>query len=96
MQNERYSLSHTHKSHNMEKTKRMVNIRGYIREVTVSHLKVKVGNEYVCITANGLTEIVPEHLFYHRENGEGLVLRGGCEFMRKWPNHPIEIERVSA
>ena len=85
MQNERYSLSHTHKSHNMEKTKRMVNIRGYIREVTVSHL-----------TANGLTEIVPEHLFYHRENGEGLVLRGGCEFMRKWPNHPIEIERVSA
>ena len=68
-------------------------IRGYNKEVKVINQK---GDNLVCqVISSGRTEIVPEHLFYHRENGQQLVLRGGVEFMRKWPNHALEIETVS-
>ena len=68
---------------------RHVNIRGYVRKVKVSHRTPS--GEWAVMTANHLTEIVPEHLFYHSTPG-GLILRDGLEFKRLYPNHPIDID----
>lgn len=73
-------------------SKRFVNIRGYVKEVTV--LRRTPAGEYVCrVTENGKNELVPAHLFYHDAPG-GLVMRDGPEFARLYPDFPIEINKV--
>jgi hypothetical protein len=72
-------------------TKRHVNIRGYVREVTVCH-KNRDG-EWIVIDGKR-TEAVPEYLFYHKTQ-TGLIMRDDLEFLRKFPDHPIEVEYVN-
>lgn len=77
---------------NMIHSKRFVNIRGYVEEVTVSHKNTKTG-EWVVKTSFGKIEEVPEHLFYHSTNS-GLLMRGEERFLNAYANHPIEIEKL--
>lgn len=70
---------------------RYVNIRGYVREVRVSHKDRKSG-EWIVIDGKN-RESVPEHLFYHNDLG-GLILRDGIEFRRRFPDHQVEIPNL--
>lgn len=74
----------------MINSRRVVNIRGYVREVIVSH-KTDAGD--FVVQDGKRMEVVPEHLFYHDYNGQ-LVLRDAVDFKRRWPNHPIENIKV--
>lgn len=75
----------------MNGTKRFVNIRGYVTEITVNHQTRN--DEWVVTNSFGKTEVVPEHLFYH-ETQSGLILRDDPEFNRRYQNHPISIPNV--
>lgn len=75
----------------MHNTKRFVNIRGYVREVTVLHKIVSSGE---WIVKDGKTaERVHEENFYHKNSG-GLLVGRGSEFSRKYPGHPVEEEQL--
>jgi hypothetical protein len=75
-------------------TERFVNVRGYVVQVTVDHKNEESG-EWIVKTRSGRRESVPEHLFYH-QSGSGLVMRGQEDFIRRYPDHPIEIMKVSS
>lgn len=82
-------------------TERHVNINGYVRKVEVLSTGYKDAMGYVsfsCCLIDGVkndrTVNVPMHLFYHRDDGDMLVLRDSVEFLRKYPTHPVEIEKL--
>jgi hypothetical protein len=71
----------------MENQIRHVNIRGYVRKVTVQH-ESNIKNNWVVKDGNRF-ETVPGHHFFHEALG-GLMLRDSVEFKSKFPNHPID------
>ncbi len=75
-------------------TKRFVNIRGYVREVTVMREAVDphIGGRAFVVMDGKRTEFVPIHLFYHKHNDQ-LIARD-VEFERNYNNHPVEIENL--
>lgn len=77
----------------MNNTKRYVYLRGYTRQVTVSHKNTKTG-EWIVKDGNR-TESIPEHCFYHRDPDGMLILRDSSEFIRKYSPHPVEVEKLS-
>lgn len=77
-------------------TGRYVNIRGDVRLVTV--VSILQNDEYLVSHYHHPYldhDHVPGHLFYHG-SPSGLVLRDSPEFKRKYPGHPIEVEKLPA
>lgn len=76
----------------MTDTWRYIHLRGYIRHVKVEG--INADGEYIVWTGYR-REPVPGHLFYHlRSDGRERVLRDSPEFLRRWPDHPIHVEKL--
>lgn len=77
----------------MINAKRFVNIRGYVKEVTVSGRSLNSIN-YWHVSNDGKRELVHEDAFYHRDISSGTLVARDTEFKRKYGKHDVRIENL--